>query len=311
MSIKCGNHGTENIYHPTILDVRACCAGAKGGEKTYGDVILTTGELAKIDAGIRDMEREGILPRSNRGAFTATAPARQAVRVTPKGRQIEAGFGGSGPQYDFIYDLLEQLGGVSPEFRWDVIVSTRLASQEIDRLKDRVREERSAKVRSDFHEVYSDGAAYDAKDVKRMEARTAAVFAPSSNANDLATTDGIFRNPETGEIFKGQFNRAQGDGRRLYFKRLVLETSDWPAGPDIVLTSIPLTGEKSASAKLSWDYAGGAAKAGVKASWLMTPEDAEAFGELYGVCVRCHRDLTKEESIERGMGPICAGKQAW
>jgi hypothetical protein len=302
MKIRCGNHKTST-YHDSITEVRACFAGATGGESTYGDVILTTSELSKIDAGIRDMEREGILPRSNgRTAFTASELAKINVQITPKGREIHEAFGGSPKQYDFIYDLLEQLGGVSPNFRWDVISSVRLASLEIDRLKARVLEERSAKVRQDYHEVYSDGAAYDAKNVQRMEARTAAA---TSNAPALAETDGIYRDPATGQIFKGQFNRAQGDGRRLYFKRLVLE-NEMGRGTDI-----PLAGRKSDATHLDWEYAGGAARAGVQAEWLMSRADAEKFGALYGVCVRCHRDLTKEESIDRAMGPICAGKQGW
>lgn len=322
MSIKCGNKiHIENTYHATIADVRACFAGAKGGEATYGDVILTDSENIKIAAGIRDMESEGILPRralrrEDHPAYgrQVTHPTRedaseallaqaqhdryraQPPQTSPKGREIAEGFGGSPKQFDFIYDLLEQLGGVSESFRWDVIVSVRLASAEIDRLKDRVREERSTKVRNDYYAVYSDGSATDAPP------------APAP-VNDLAETDGIFRNPETGEIFKGQFNRAQGDGRRLYFKRLVLEQNTTYSTEKT--NSIPLSGQKSPSAHLSWEYAGGAQRAGVKADWLMSREDAEKFGALYGICVRCHRDLTKEESIERAMGPICAGKQGW
>ncbi len=40
----------------------------------------------------------------------------------------------------------------------------------------------------------------------------------------------------------------------------------------------------------------------------MTLEQAQEFGKLYGVCCRCAADLTDEDSIARGMGPVCAGK---
>lgn len=40
----------------------------------------------------------------------------------------------------------------------------------------------------------------------------------------------------------------------------------------------------------------------------MTAEQAAEYGKLYGRCVRCQAPLTDEESIERGMGPVCAGK---
>lgn len=40
----------------------------------------------------------------------------------------------------------------------------------------------------------------------------------------------------------------------------------------------------------------------------MTREQAREFGALYGTCVRCGRVLTREDSIERMMGRICADK---
>lgn len=40
----------------------------------------------------------------------------------------------------------------------------------------------------------------------------------------------------------------------------------------------------------------------------LTVERARELGQLYGMCIRCGATLTDEESIERGMGPICAGK---
>jgi len=38
----------------------------------------------------------------------------------------------------------------------------------------------------------------------------------------------------------------------------------------------------------------------------MSVEDAAAFGHLYGRCVQCGRTLTDEDSIARGIGPVCA-----
>jgi hypothetical protein len=40
----------------------------------------------------------------------------------------------------------------------------------------------------------------------------------------------------------------------------------------------------------------------------MSLEEAKAFGRLYGVCVRCGATLTDEQSIEAGIGPVCAGR---
>lgn len=40
----------------------------------------------------------------------------------------------------------------------------------------------------------------------------------------------------------------------------------------------------------------------------MTLEEAEEFGALYGFCCVCGRTLTRESSIEAGIGPVCADK---
>ncbi len=40
----------------------------------------------------------------------------------------------------------------------------------------------------------------------------------------------------------------------------------------------------------------------------LTLELAKEYGKLYGQCMICGRTLTNEDSIEAGIGPICAGK---
>jgi len=40
----------------------------------------------------------------------------------------------------------------------------------------------------------------------------------------------------------------------------------------------------------------------------MSLEEAKEFGALYGTCCVCGRTLTNEDSIEAGIGPVCAGK---
>ena len=59
--------------------------------------------------------------------------------------------------------------------------------------------------------------------------------------------------------------------------------------------------------KASWSFAQGAMKN--FQSWMaVSDEQAAEFGKKYGVCMVCARTLTKTESIEAGIGPICAGK---
>lgn len=57
----------------------------------------------------------------------------------------------------------------------------------------------------------------------------------------------------------------------------------------------------------SWEYAPGAIKTLVAARPL-TVEEAAKYGSLYGICVVCGAPLTDEDSIARGIGPICSGK---
>lgn len=61
------------------------------------------------------------------------------------------------------------------------------------------------------------------------------------------------------------------------------------------------------SGKPEWKYRGLAYKL-VSAGDRMTLDEAKEFGAIYGVCCVCGRTLTKEESIEAGIGPVCAEK---
>jgi len=89
----------------------------------------------------------------------------------------------------------------------------------------------------------------------------------------------------TGQIWKVQWNRASGDGHKLYAK---------------VLTDEP-------SGVWHFEYVpGGILK--LRPEDRMTLEEAQQFGKLYGVCCVCGRALTDETSIEAGIGPVCAGR---
>jgi hypothetical protein len=42
------------------------------------------------------------------------------------------------------------------------------------------------------------------------------------------------------------------------------------------------------------------------------PEQAAvAYGKRFGQCSVCARELTNEDSINRGIGPICAERFGW
>ena len=46
----------------------------------------------------------------------------------------------------------------------------------------------------------------------------------------------------------------------------------------------------------------------ITAEHRMTLDEAKAYGKVTGTCCNCGRTLTNEESIEAGIGPICASK---
>lgn len=138
---------------------------------------------------------------------------------------------------------------------------------------------------------------------KRTEVRQAE---PGEYASpDRVTQDGMYRDPSTGAIYKVQYNRANGSGRYLYAKQLLV---DMPNG-DTRSVGL-LDGRKVAGASVRFEYVSGLIKK-IRPEWRMAFEEAAKFGALYGVCMRCGRDLTAEESIDRAMGPVCAGKKNW
>jgi hypothetical protein len=103
--------------------------------------------------------------------------------------------------------------------------------------------------------------------------------APKAAPAAQVTEDGMYQDPE-GVIYKVQIAK-QGSGN-LYAKRLIVEEGQG-----------------------HFEYAAGAIRI-IKPEWKMTLEQAAEFGSLYGVCCKCGAALTDEESIARGIGPICA-----
>lgn len=99
-------------------------------------------------------------------------------------------------------------------------------------------------------------------------------------ATAVEITEGFYE--LAGTAYKVQLNLA---GTSLYGKKLVEGRWEYVPGVVGVLTrgnAVPLTEELAAK-----------------------------LGHLYGTCVICNRRLTDEESIAKGIGPVCASKQGW
>jgi hypothetical protein len=106
--------------------------------------------------------------------------------------------------------------------------------------------------------------------------------------------DGMYR-MQDGTIYKVQ-HAVHGSGRQYAKKLVVVQEPERDDEGDIVNPGT-----------IKFVYISGAIWA-IRSEHRMTIEQAKEFGALYGTCVRCGRTLTKEKSIERAMGPVCAGK---
>lgn len=115
------------------------------------------------------------------------------------------------------------------------------------------------------------------------------------------TEDGVYRNPQTGQIFK-VYHTVHGRNVQVAKELVVFEESDWYT---------KRVRNKDVTVKAEFVYRGIAPLRVLTASMQMTLAEAKAYGALYGVCVRCGLTLTKEVSIERAMGDVCAGKANW
>lgn len=110
---------------------------------------------------------------------------------------------------------------------------------------------------------------------------------PSAAVNE----DGMYQTKD-GTIWKVQVAK-QGSGR-LYAKRLVItEPAKYDPHGGIVKP-----------AKGKFEFARGAIHR-LTPSDKMAEADAKKFGKLYGMCCVCAAELTAEESIADGIGPVC------
>ncbi len=109
---------------------------------------------------------------------------------------------------------------------------------------------------------------------------TGAVQGPSASVEDGAT----YRAPD-GRVFHAYL----GQSGRLLLKL-------WTAG-----------GEDSDGEGGTFDYFGAASRL-PSGSVRLTTEECQDFGRATGTCAICMRHLTDDESVARGIGPICWGK---
>ena len=150
-----------------------------------------------------------------------------------------------------------------------------------------IQREGERRQHDDSHTHATVAKALAGKDVTFAEARHAldvlfnAPFTPRPKSAVLEP--GMYL--KQGQVYKVQFNQGH---THTYAKVLVLP--------------------ENGAEKGSFEYAGGTGKLGLTAEHKMTLEEAKAFGVEFGVCCRCAATLTNPDSIEAGIGPICASK---
>lgn len=127
-------------------------------------------------------------------------------------------------------------------------------------------------------EVVTDGMSVKEASQKITELKSLPAAAPKTAPVELE--DGMYKVGDT--IYKIQ-HAVHGSGRQ-YAKQLVEDNGVW-----------------------SFEFAAGAIKK-IRPEHRLTMEQAAEFGALYGTCCVCGRTLTDEKSIERGIGPVCAGR---
>lgn len=118
--------------------------------------------------------------------------------------------------------------------------------------------------------------------------RSHAPLAQKVVSNKPKVTEGFYRLDD--DIIK--VVKSQQD--RLYAKKLVVFYDD----------------NHTAPTKGVWEYVPGLMSK-LDLDMALTKDEAAEFGQLYGVCAICGALLTNEESIERGIGPICFSKMGW
>lgn len=125
---------------------------------------------------------------------------------------------------------------------------------------------------------------------------------------------------ETGDLTKQSASKLIGDLQRAARRGAKVETKEGYYHLDEVVyhvvmskqgrpyaKQLVITNPGSDKAKGRWEYAPGAVYK-LQEMAPLTVDVAVSYGKKFGACMICGRTLTKQESIDAGIGPICAGK---
>lgn len=121
------------------------------------------------------------------------------------------------------------------------------------------------------------------------------VMCPPKPAVLQELQDGMYRNPNTGTIYK-VYHTVHGNNIQVA-KRLMINNSD------------AAYYEGQGPVRVKFKYEGRAPLKHLKPEYRLSLEQAREFGALYGTCCVCARTLTNELSIALGIGPVCGDRE--
>ncbi|UVF61756.1 hypothetical protein SEA_NOVASHARKS_51 [Gordonia phage NovaSharks] len=275
MAIKCGNC---KQYHDTVDDVKRCHIAA--GIISYRAV---AGSLAKAKSDQTPWEEDDDARRVNPYGIGAVQQSGEAFLTGRKAQKV------------YLNVPFAEKDRAKTEFgaKWD------------------------AKEKKWW--VYDDADFDSMPDKWRLasgsDSALADQHAASANSRPFnpINEDGIYVvNPGYGDILGADYIKVQmiREGSRLYAKRLVKlypEKLELEPNPKNAISL--WCAQNGMSKPVKWQYTPGLIRdIGEHMVTKLSIEDAAQFGHLYGICMECGAILTNEESIERGIGPICAGK---
>lgn len=130
---------------------------------------------------------------------------------------------------------------------------------------------------------------------------------PRQHSPQRAVGDTVDRpNLATSESARGMYRAPDGTIIRVYLG----QQSGRNLCKKLVDTGQPHPEDSSINLH-DWEYLGAAQYKLPSGSTRMTLAEAKEFGRMTGHCCRCGRRLDVPESVEAGIGPVCAKRGEW
>lgn len=275
--IRCGNrmaHGADRVYHPSVTAVKECY---NESARIAFEEEQAKSELEAEARNERWFEERGGSeddPREAEAMYMEEL-ARETADIQAKERKDDEA------AYLFKMERDEALMAGR-------VLDTMTGSHGRD-----MASERQVKYALDLLRTRMWPDAIDEADLRNMERRAVSKLidglksAPSKpDAADEQPEVGMYIDRETDSVFRFYFGQRSG---RVLAKRLMGKGDGW-----------------------GYQYVGSAQKAMAKHKLVRMPiEEAKAWGKMTGTCCVCARRLDVPESVEAGIGPVCARKGGW